>query len=269
MIYCCRRISDYLGKMILVVGLIVKLCLASFARPDLHDPRAHLHVGLQVAVADELLLAVLALEPLSLAERNVLLEVPDHLRPLLELLVRAETALVPLLVSVTKLKQLRHLVGEVHPTFLHPAVVLAECFRRSLPIVGFHEEVRGKSSVLVVILKHLWGDLNHLPVFNFNNVVGIIAGVDILVLLKDSNSLVDDCMNIIWPVALPLEADPLALEEAKDPSAFLEPLSVLQLLANQSPRTLQINTFLIFDFFIFKSNRTRKRKGLINLLKFD
>ena len=235
--------------MILVVGLIVKLCLASFARPDLHDPRAHLHVGLQVAVADELLLAVLALEPLSLAERNVLLEVPDHLRPLLELLVRAETALVPLLVSVTKLKQLRHLVGEVHPTFLHPAVVLAECFRRSLPIVGFHEEVRGKSSVLVVILKHLWGDLNHLPVFNFNNVVGIIAGVDILVLLKDSNSLVDDCMNIIWPVALPLEADPLALEEAKGPSAFLEPLSALQLLANQSPRTLQKNTFLIFHCF--------------------
>ena len=95
--------------MILIVSLVVKLSLAPFARPNLYHARADFHVGLQVAVTDELLLAVFTLEPLPLAERNVLLEMPDNLRPLLELLVRAETALVPLIVSLSKFKQLWHL----------------------------------------------------------------------------------------------------------------------------------------------------------------
>ena len=95
--------------MILVVSLVVKLRLAPFARPNLYHACANFHVGFQVAVADELLLAVFTLEPFSLAERDVLLEVPDHLWPFLELFVGAETALVPLLVSISKLKQFWHL----------------------------------------------------------------------------------------------------------------------------------------------------------------
>ena len=95
--------------MILIVSLVVKLSFATFARPNLYDACANFHVGFQVAVADELFLALFTLEPFSLAERDVLLEMPDHLRPLLELLVRAETALVTFLVSVPKLKQLWHL----------------------------------------------------------------------------------------------------------------------------------------------------------------
>ena len=95
--------------MILIVSFVVKLSLASFARPNLYDARANFHVGLQVTVADELFLAVFALEPLSLAERNVLLEVSDNLWPLLEFLVGAEAAPISLLISISKLKKLRHL----------------------------------------------------------------------------------------------------------------------------------------------------------------
>ena len=95
--------------MILIVSFVVKLSLASFARPNLYYARANFHVSLQVTVADELFLAVFTLEPFSLAERNVLLEVPDNLWPFLELLIGAETALVTLLVSVSKLEQLWHL----------------------------------------------------------------------------------------------------------------------------------------------------------------
>ena len=95
--------------MILIVSLVVKLRLASFARPNLYDAGANFHVGLQVTVADELLLAVFTLEPLSLAERNVLLEVSDNLWPLLEFFVGAEAAPISLLISISKLKQLRHL----------------------------------------------------------------------------------------------------------------------------------------------------------------
>ena len=69
-----------LSQVILVVGLVVELRLASLAGVGLDDPLAHLGVGLQVAVADELLLAVLALEPLPLGEWNVLLEVSHDLR---------------------------------------------------------------------------------------------------------------------------------------------------------------------------------------------
>ena len=183
--------------MILIVSLVVKLSLASFARPNLYDARANFHVGLQVTVADELFLAVFTLEPFSLAERNVLLEVPDNLWPFLELLVGAETALVTLLVSVSKLEQLWHLSGVVGSTFFEEAVVWAVCFHWAFSVVGFHEEMRSKSTVLVVvILKDLWSDLDYLSIFDLDNVVCIIALVDILVLLGDGNSLEFSCFFI-------------------------------------------------------------------------
>ena len=95
--------------MVLIISLVVKLSLASFARPNFYNACAHFHVGLQVAVANELFLALFTLEPLSLAERNVLLEVSDNLWPLLEFFVGAEAAPISLLISISKLKQLRHL----------------------------------------------------------------------------------------------------------------------------------------------------------------
>ena len=95
--------------MVLIISLVVKLSLASFARPNFYNACAHFHVSLQVAVANELFLALFTLEPLSLAERNVLLEVSDNLWPLLEFFVGAEAAPISLLISISKLKQLRHL----------------------------------------------------------------------------------------------------------------------------------------------------------------
>ena len=60
--------------------------------------------------------------------------------------------------------------------------------------MGFHEEMRSKPTVLVVvILKDLWGDFNNLSIFDLDNVVCIIALVDILVLLGDGDSLDIEC----------------------------------------------------------------------------
>ena len=95
--------------MVLIISLVVKLSLASFARPNFYNTCAHFHVSFQVTVANELFLALFTLEPLSLAERNVLLEVSDNLWPLLEFFVGAEAAPISLLISISKLKQLRHL----------------------------------------------------------------------------------------------------------------------------------------------------------------
>ena len=69
-----------LRQVVLVVRLVVELGLASLAGVGLDDSLADLGVSLQVAVADELLLAVLTLEPLPLGERNVLLEMSHDLR---------------------------------------------------------------------------------------------------------------------------------------------------------------------------------------------
>ena len=68
-----------LGQMILVVRLVVELRLTSLASVGLDDPLADLGVSLQVAVADELFTAVLALKPLPLGKWNVLLEVSHDL----------------------------------------------------------------------------------------------------------------------------------------------------------------------------------------------
>ena len=68
-----------LRQVVLVVRLVVELGLASLAGVRLDDALADLRVSLQVAVADELLLAVLALEPLPLGERDVLLEMSHDL----------------------------------------------------------------------------------------------------------------------------------------------------------------------------------------------
>ena len=63
--------------------------------------------------------------------------------------------------------------------------------------MGFHEEMRSKPTVLVVvILKDLRGDLDYLSIFDLDNVVCIIALVDILVLLGDGNSLEIPCFFI-------------------------------------------------------------------------
>ena len=69
-----------LSQVILVVGLVVELGLASLASVGLDHPLADLGVSLQVAVADELFLAVLTLEPLPLGEWNVLLKVSHDLQ---------------------------------------------------------------------------------------------------------------------------------------------------------------------------------------------
>ena len=54
--------------------------------------------------------------------------------------------------------------------------------------------MRSKSTALVVvILKDLWGDFNNLSIFDLDNVVCIIALVDILVLLRDGDSLDIEC----------------------------------------------------------------------------
>ena len=55
-----------LGHVVLEVRLVVKLGLASLARERFGLASADLLVGLEVAVGDELLLATLALESLSL-----------------------------------------------------------------------------------------------------------------------------------------------------------------------------------------------------------
>ena len=68
-----------LRQVVLVVRLVVELGLAPLAGVRLDDALADLRVSLQVAVADELLLAVLALEPFPLGERNVLLEMSHDL----------------------------------------------------------------------------------------------------------------------------------------------------------------------------------------------
>ena len=57
--------------------------------------------------------------------------------------------------------------------------------------------MRSKPTVLVVvILKDLRGDLDYLSIFDLDNVVCIIALVDILVLLGDGNSLEFSCFFI-------------------------------------------------------------------------
>ena len=68
-----------LGQVILVVRLVVELRLTSLASVGLDDPLADLGVSLQVAVADELFTAVLALKPLPLGQWDVLLEVSHDL----------------------------------------------------------------------------------------------------------------------------------------------------------------------------------------------
>ena len=68
-----------LSHMVLIVGLVVELRLASLACVGLGLAGANLQMGLEVAVADKLLLAHFTLESFSLRERNVLLEVSHDL----------------------------------------------------------------------------------------------------------------------------------------------------------------------------------------------
>ena len=69
-----------LRHMVLVVRLVVKLRFASLARECFRLASADFLVGFQVAVRDKFLFATLALESLSLRQRDVLLKVPHDLK---------------------------------------------------------------------------------------------------------------------------------------------------------------------------------------------
>ena len=90
--------------------------------------------------------------------------------------------------------------------------------------------------VVIVLLKDLRGDLNHLVIFNLDNIMFIIALVDVLVLLGDSNFLDFECFNFIFSIVVPEEADLGVLVWVKDPLVFSEsaPLAC-RLLVNPSP----------------------------------
>ena len=68
--------------------------------------------------------------------------------------------------------------------------------------------MRSKSTIVVIVLlKDLRGDLNHLVIFNLDNIMFIVALVDVLVLLRDSNCLDFECFDFIFSYVVPEEAD--------------------------------------------------------------
>ena len=69
--------------------------------------------------------------------------------------------------------------------------------------MGFHQEMGSETTIVVIVLKDLWGDLNYFIIFNFDNIICIVAPVDILVLLRDGNSLNVECYNFPFSVNEP------------------------------------------------------------------
>ena len=69
--------------------------------------------------------------------------------------------------------------------------------------MGFHQEVGSETTIVVIVLKDLGGDLNYFIIFNFDNIICIVAPVDILVLLRDGNSLNVECYNFLFSVNEP------------------------------------------------------------------
>ena len=102
--------------------------------------------------------------------------------------------------------------------------------------------MRSKSTVLViVILKDLRGDLNYLSIFNLDNIVCIIAPVDILALLGDGNSLDVECFYLILSLDVPEEANLGVLVWVKDPLVFSEPVPLAwRLLVTRSPEQIAV-----------------------------
>ena len=131
--------------------------------------------------------------------------------------------------------------------------------------------MRSKSTALVVvILKDLWSDLNYLSIFDLNNVVCIIALVDILVLLGDSNSLDFECFYLIFSVDVPEEANLEVLVGVKDPLVFSEPVPLAwRLLVTRSPEQIAVAQIILqyhFNLSMCEPPRTEERTDISSSL---